>query len=545
LKAGFAASVLLLAFVATVPEGLAHTQGPFSAYTPIAPTIDGTITYGNEWSNAYLVSFDLGGGYIGTLYIMNDMTNIYMGLEITDAALHANDLFIVVFDSDHDAVGREDGDDNMVLQGNDGVQDNFYTGGSLSGDTVAGGTVDVVGNAGSAGGVNFFELSHPFNSADDAHDLNIGFGSTVGFMFQYNDADTATLKQWPSALPATEADLTISSPPTRPQLSGRAHGPVAIDGVIGTDEWATAAQSAFSISIYSVTLYVMNDATNLYVGARVSDGALTGTDRLTLQFDNNNDGLGRGPGDDQITVFGDGTFQDVFYATTGPGLSGLTANSDSGSGGTTDGLGAASGAGGFAYFEMVHPLNSADDAHDFSLFVGQHVGFFVVYQDGEGAASGYNRYWPSFQPSAMAEYTVADKITPAITLAFAPGTVDLNVPPGTGTVTATLRDASGHPIPGKTVTLSYATSLVGPWTAFGAGATNSMGEFAATFIPPGIGTYFFQGEVSSDDNLNSGSGTSAPNAMIVIPEFSGNLTILSIVVLTIAVSLTARRRHRR
>jgi hypothetical protein len=264
-----------------------------------------------------------------------------------------------------------------------------------------------------------------------------------------------------------------------------------------------------------------------------------------VQFDNNNDGLGRGTGDDQITVGGGGSFSDAFYTSTGPGLGGLGVSSDSGAGGTTDGLGAASNAAGFSYFEIKHPLNSADDAHDYSLNIGSHVGFFVVYQDAEGSASGYNRYWPSFQPSAMAEYTVADLITPTITLSFTPGTVDIGTgPPGTGTVTAALKDAASHPVPGKVVTLSYGPTAGGPWTMFASGGTNSLGEYAATFNPPTTGTYYFMAEVTADANINAGSGTSAPNAMTVIPELPPPLVLLTLALLLVATITATRRRQR-
>jgi len=534
---------LLLVLVLSKSQPGWSPQGPFSAYTPIGPTIDGTLNYGNEWSNAYLVSLGLGDGYNGYLYIMNDAIYLYLGLEIADDDLNSGDLFIVAFDADHDQLTREDGDDDIVVDGNDGVQDNFFQGGSLSADTGAGGTMDVVGAAGASGGTNFFEIQHPFNDADDAHDLNMALSQTFGFVFQYYDQGAGILKQWPSDIPVADADITLSSAPSRPALSGRTSGTVAIDGVVGADEWATSAQSTFSISVYTVTLYTMNDATNLYVAAKISDGTLTSSDAFTVQFDNNNDGLGRGTGDDQIGVNGAGTFLDVYYFTTGSGISGLGANSDSTSGGTTDGLGAVSNSGGFSYFELMHPLNSADDAHDFSLNIGSKVGFFVTYQDEEGSATGYNRYWPSFQPSAMAEYTVADKITPTLAVVFSPGSVDIGtMPPGTGTVTATLKDGANHPISSKTVTLSYSKdSSSGPWTSFASGSTNSNGEFSAMFAPPLVGTYYFMAEVGSDANLNTGSGTSTPNSMVVIPDFSSAIALFVATALALIVIVMARK----
>ena len=50
---------------------------------------------------------------------------------------------------------------------------------------------------------------------------------------------------------------------------------------------------------------------------------------------------------------------------------------DTSFGGTNDGDGAFSNAGGVTVYEFSHPLDSPDDANDFSLAIGDIVGFYV------------------------------------------------------------------------------------------------------------------------------------------------------------------------
>ena len=51
-------------------------------------------------------------------------------------------------------------------------------------DTNDGGTTDLQIAAGRQGSSNHFEISHPLNSADDAHDISLSGGQSVGFSFE-------------------------------------------------------------------------------------------------------------------------------------------------------------------------------------------------------------------------------------------------------------------------------------------------------------------------------------------------------------------------
>jgi hypothetical protein len=189
-------------------------------------------------------------------------------------------------------------------------------------------------------------------------------------------------------------------------LSAWTWNPPTIDGTIGDDEWRTAAKADFNITtpdgIYNATIYVMNDYENLYLAAKITDDDL-GTDISTydlfrFNFDNDHDGASE-KGDDGLFCWSiPGLLYDVFNnETTGwPG--------DNQDGGTKDGFHAVSGDGIYNYFECFHPLDSADDAHDFSLKIGDTVGFCIFYYDN----ATYIGSWPSFpHPSNWHDIKIA------------------------------------------------------------------------------------------------------------------------------------------
>ena len=69
-------------------------------------------------------------------------------------------------------------------------------------------------------------------------------------------------------------------------------GTPTIDGVRGPGEWAAAAQAAmFPNALPGSTLLVMNDARNLYIAASVTDPTLSSADIISIQFDNQNNGV--------------------------------------------------------------------------------------------------------------------------------------------------------------------------------------------------------------------------------------------------------------
>lgn len=167
--------------IAYVPEARAHSGLSLSAYTSTPPTIDGNIQAG-EWSSAATATFGpLTGGYTGTLYMMNDGTNLYMAVSIEgDAELSVNDIVAFKFDNNHAAgATHQVGDDMLVVLGIPWFADYFYTGVAWDPDT--GGTFDGQGTVARQGSSNHFELSHPLDDADNAHDFSLSTGQTVGF----------------------------------------------------------------------------------------------------------------------------------------------------------------------------------------------------------------------------------------------------------------------------------------------------------------------------------------------------------------------------
>ena len=142
-------------------------------------------------------------------------------------------------------------------------------------------------------------------------------------------------------------------------------------------------------------LYVMNDATDLYLALRFARVlSVNETSSVAFEFDNDHDGKGPEKGDDALVFNADSTlgliddfrircrtpFSAPFHTSCAPedttsappadvSMPGLPRP------GTNDGQGAFVNDGSFSVFELSHPLNSADDDHDFSLSAGETVGF--------------------------------------------------------------------------------------------------------------------------------------------------------------------------
>ena len=117
---------------------------------------------------------------------------------------------------------------------------------------------------------------------------------------------------------------------------------------------------------------------------------------LTSNYDNDHDGSWWEDGDDQWGIKGGGSLEDGFYRSSPPAWM-----RDTPAGGTMDTVGAAShtnpsGVGDY-YFEFYHPLDTTDDSHDFSLSIGDTVGFEAVYYDND---LGSSRWWPESFPLA-------------------------------------------------------------------------------------------------------------------------------------------------
>ena len=170
--------LLILSFTLSIPQTHAAILSGWGT-----ATIDGVVNP-SEWANAATIPFSFGGGaYVGTLYIMNDAVNIYVGLVITDTAFDANDGFYTFFDNDNGGeTYNEPGDDAIFQFGSFPFNDLFSNGFVWVNDAPPG-TNDGQGTGSRVGSTNHFEMSHPLNTADDSHDFSLSISSIVGIHF--------------------------------------------------------------------------------------------------------------------------------------------------------------------------------------------------------------------------------------------------------------------------------------------------------------------------------------------------------------------------
>jgi len=149
-----------------------------------------------------------------------------------------------------------------------------------------------------------------------------------------------------------------------------APGGVVIDGVLSTGEWNAAVSSGIPVSLpgggqTTATVYLMNDATNLYAAVDFdADLSSFGVHTVAVRLDENPvndewDEGGDGNGDDGWVAQHQGVDSGVmvdehFNATAGQG------QRDDAKGGTNDGATAFEDDGSSTVVEMSHPLNSGD-----------------------------------------------------------------------------------------------------------------------------------------------------------------------------------------
>jgi hypothetical protein len=170
----------------------------------------------------------------------------------------------------------------------------------------------------------------------------------------------------------------------------RASGTAIVDAVQTPGEWDAASRHDFTVNrspsegggTVTATLYVMNDAANLYVALRVPN-ATVGSSVLELRFDNNHDRF-NAFGDDYLALTNFG-FEDRFFQQIATDTYTWTWDDDAG--GTVDGHGLDRDHAGFSFYELRHPLNSADDTHDFSPARATESGWTSIFATASGAAS--------------------------------------------------------------------------------------------------------------------------------------------------------------
>ena len=163
----------------------------------------------------------------------------------------------------------------------------------------------------------------------------------------------------------------------------RGFGTAVIDGDLAPGEWASAGRYDFNANRSSdegggtvpASFYVMNDATNFYLALRVSVMNIGGS-----AFDTVFQAPGPNPfvqGSDIIRALPT-YFVDTHFHQTSPFEWSWLA--DVVDGGTQDGRFASQTHFGFVVYEVAHPLDTADDRHDFSLTIPKHVRFSGSFQ---------------------------------------------------------------------------------------------------------------------------------------------------------------------
>jgi hypothetical protein len=157
---------------------------------PGTAIVDGILSPG-EWEGAGTFSFDanlpefIGGSTTpATMHVMNDAVNLYVAFQIV-GLLPGDWNPIFSFDEDNDGI-RVDGDDLISWSysqefGVPGAADFFRMGINDVFDTAFGGTLDVLSAGSNDATFTYLEMSHPLDSADDAHDLNVSPGDVIGF----------------------------------------------------------------------------------------------------------------------------------------------------------------------------------------------------------------------------------------------------------------------------------------------------------------------------------------------------------------------------
>jgi hypothetical protein len=182
-------------------------------------------------------------------------------------------------------------------------------------------------------------------------------------------------------------------------------GTATVDGNFTSAEWACARQYNFVANVSGgatpAVLYVMNDGGNLYLAVRLLRSSSDKVNTLQFNFDNNDswntNGTGAAEtGDDVLSLDATNGFVDAFLTLkcANSSQSSCWATDVSG-GGTNDGSGKLKNDGTYTTYEMSHPLNTADNVHDYSLVAGAKVGLFLTLQTGSGAAG--NTQWPGFR----------------------------------------------------------------------------------------------------------------------------------------------------
>ena len=210
-------TMFLLSGIMTAVPASGHSGVSFSAWTWTPPTIDGTIDTAVEWASAATTPFTSTLGLEGIFYVMNDGNNLYIAVRTTDSTLSQDgtgtDAVWIYFDNNNNGVGPEAGDDIIGWNGylsegfKDGYSDGTYVWWK---DTDAGGDSDGSATATNDGTYSYFEISHPLDTTDDAHDFSLSTGDTIGFAIRFT-VDGFNKGWWPSSDSSEWHDIEVAS----------------------------------------------------------------------------------------------------------------------------------------------------------------------------------------------------------------------------------------------------------------------------------------------------------------------------------------------
>jgi len=202
----------------------------------------------------------------------------------------------------------------------------------------------------------------------------------------------------------------------------RGFGAATIDGVPATGEWDPAGHVDFTVNRSSsqgggtvaATLYLMNDAQNLYLGLKVTNATIASSS-LEVEFDNDRNGSNLQEGEDQLLVNDAGVF-DGFMHQIAPNT--WQAVRDQDYGGTNDILEGEANNPGFSFYEVSHPLNDADDAHDLSLAFARRAGFQLTFRHCSPCAT--TSYFPDRNSFAQLVVVSGSRVPPDTQIASGP-----------------------------------------------------------------------------------------------------------------------------
>ncbi len=162
------------------------------------PIIDGNVET-NEWAAADTytqVMFGSDTGLTGTLYVLQDRENLYLGFIIDDDELTLGDWYGLLgdtleidFDDNNSDTLFEVGENRVTIDAVTPYRDAHFV--NTSGSSLEDAQQDGNGNLARQGSYNHFELAFPLCSGD-TDDFCLTGGSILGLQITYDDYDTNT-----------------------------------------------------------------------------------------------------------------------------------------------------------------------------------------------------------------------------------------------------------------------------------------------------------------------------------------------------------------